>query len=148
MSLLGHCQVSVRPVLDVREQLPVDAYEVPAAMRQALRLSRPSSVFPWTSTYRPDFDHTVPFVPVESGGRRGQTRMDNLGPMTRFAHRVKTHGRGWRHRQPVPGVYLWRTPHGYWFRTDQHGSRSLGRDPVAGSPSSLEKEFAGFVLAS
>jgi hypothetical protein len=149
MTLLGHCQVSVRPVLDLRDQLPVDAYEAPAAMREALRLSRPSSVFPWSTTgSRPDLDHTVPFVPVASGGPPGQTCIDNLGPMTRFAHRVKTHGRGWRHRQPVPGVYLWRTPHGYWFRTDQHGSRSLGRDPVAGSPSSLEKEFAGFVLAS
>ena len=133
MTLLGHCQVSVRPVLDVREQLPVDAYEVPAAMREALRLSRPSSVFPWTSTSRPDVDHTTPFLPAAAGGPPGQTRVDNLGPMTRFAHRVKTHGRGWRHRQPVPGVYLWRTPHGFWFRTDQHGSRPLGRDPVAGS---------------
>ena len=150
MTLLGHCQVSVRPVLDLRDQLPVDAYEVPAAMREALRLSRPSSVFPWsTAGGRPDLDHTVPFVPVASGGPPGQTRIDNLGPMSRFAHRVKTHGRSWRHRQPVPGVYLWRTPHGFWFRTDQHGSRPLGRDPVAGtSPSSLEKEFAGFVLAS
>ena len=28
--LLGHCRVTVRPVLDLRDQLPVDAYEVPA----------------------------------------------------------------------------------------------------------------------
>ncbi len=147
MTLLGHCQMSVRPVLDLRDQLPVDAYEVPAAMREAMRLSRPSSVFPWSTTgSRPDLDHTVPFVPVASGGPPGQTRIDNLGPMTRFAHRVKTHGRGWRHRQPVPGVYLWRTPHGYWFRTDQHGSRSLGRDRVTGS--SLERAFNEFVLAA
>ena len=103
-------------------------------MREALRLSRPSSVFPWTTAGgRPDLDHTVPFVPAAAGGPPGQTRIDNLGPMSRFAHRVKTHGRGWRHRQPVPGVYLWRTPHGFWFRTDQHGSRPLGRDPVAGT---------------
>jgi hypothetical protein len=26
-------------------------------------------------------------------------------------------------------VYLWRTPHGYWFRVDNRGTRALGRDP-------------------
>ena len=131
MELLGHCHVSVRPILDVRDQLPVDCYEIPAAMRDALRLSRPSSVFPWTHTsgHAADVEHTRPFVPVEVGGTHGQTRIDNLGPMVRFAHRVKTHGRGWRLLQPSPGVYLWRTPHGYWFRVDRCGTRPLGRDP-------------------
>ncbi|MGZ8736993.1 MAG: hypothetical protein ACXWW7_07505, partial [Nocardioides sp.] len=38
---------------------------------------------------------------------------------------------GWRHRQPVPGVFLWRTPHGYWFRTDHAGTESLGKTPSA-----------------
>jgi hypothetical protein len=150
MTLLGHCQVSVRPVLDLRDQLPVDAYEVPSAMREAVRLSRPSSVFPWTTAgpSRVDLDHTVPFVPLKAGGPAGQTRVDNLGPMGRFGHRVKTHGRGWRHRQPEPGVYLWRTPHGYWFRVDQHGTRPLGRDPGASlTTSSLEKVLTAFVLA-
>jgi hypothetical protein len=52
--------------------------------------------------------------------------------MSRHAHRVKTHGRGWRHHQPVPGVFLWRTPHGYWFRTDHAGTKSLGKTPDAG----------------
>ena len=40
--LLGHCRVTVRPVLDLRDQLPVDAHEVPTRMREALKLSRPS----------------------------------------------------------------------------------------------------------
>ncbi len=70
IELLGHCQVSVRPVLDLRDQLPVDCYEIPAAMREAVRLSRPSSVFPWThtGTHAADVDHTRPFVAVEDGG--------------------------------------------------------------------------------
>lgn len=128
---LGHCHVTVRPVLDLRDQVPVDAYEVPDAMRETLRLARPSSVFPFshTSSHRPDWDHTAPYVPVAAGGPAGQTRMENLGPMIRFGHRVKTHGRGWVHRQPRPGVYLWRTPHGYWFRVDNQGTHALGRDP-------------------
>jgi hypothetical protein len=49
--------------------------------------------------------------------------------MIRYGHRIKTHGRGWRHRQPAPGLYLWRTPHGYWYRVDRHGTRPLGKDP-------------------
>ena len=129
--LLGHHRVSIRPVLDLRGQVPVDAYEVPAAMREAMRLARPSSVFPWTRTgaSNPDFDHTRPYVPLGAGGEPGQTRIGNLSPMVRFAHRVKTFGRGWQLRQPVPGVHLWRTPHGYWFRVDADGTHPLGRDP-------------------
>ena len=131
MTLLGHCQVSVRPVLDLRDQLPVDCYEIPSAMREAVRLSRPSSVFPWThtGTHAADVDHTRPFLSTEDGGSAGQTRVGNLGPMVRFGHRVKTHGRGWRHLQPTPGTFLWRTPHGYWFQVDKDGTHSLGRDP-------------------
>ncbi len=131
IDLLGHCQVTIRPILDLRDQLPVDTYEIPTAMRQTLRLSRPSSVFPWshTGTHRADVDHTTPYLPMDAGGPPGQTRVENLGPMTRFAHRIKTHARGWRHHQPTPGIYLWRTPHGYWYHVDNTGTRPLGRDP-------------------
>ena len=151
--LLGHCRVTVRPVLDLREQLPVDAYEVPASMREAVRLSRPSSVFPFShTTAEPDLDHTVAYVAPARGGPPGQTRVANLGPMTRFAHRVKTHGRGWRHHQPVPGVYLWRTPHGYWCRVDQHGTHPLPASPALQSAetstSPLERALARIVLAA
>ena len=149
--LLGHARVTVRPVLDLREQLPVDAYEVPAGMREALKLSRLSSVFPFShTTAEPDLDHTTAYLPPEKGGPPGQTRTDNLGPLTRFTHRVKTHGRGWRHRQPVPGVYLWRTPHGYWFRVDRHGSRPLPPQVASSLESSsvLERAVARLVLAA
>ena len=149
--LLGHSRVTVRPVLDLREQLPVDAYEVPTGMREALKLSRLSSVFPFThTTGEPDLDHTKAYLSREEGGPPGQTRIDNLGPLTRFTHRVKTHGRGWRHHQPVPGVYLWRTPHGYWVRVDRHGSRHLPPHAAVSleSPSALERAFARLVLAA
>jgi hypothetical protein len=129
--LLGHYHVTVRPVLDLRDQIPIDAYEIPHAMREALRLARPSSVFPYsrTGTSTPDFDHTDPYRPPDRGGPPGQTRPGNLGPMIRFGHRVKTHGTGWHVQQPVPGVYLWRTPHGYWYRVDNDGTHALGKNP-------------------
>lgn len=121
--------MTVRPVLDLRAQVPVEAYEVPHAMREALRLARPTSVFPWsrTGSAEPDLDHSRAFVPSAAGGPPGQTRVGNLGPIIRFGHRVKTFGRGWTMRQPRPGVYLWRTPHGYWFRVDNDGTHPLGR---------------------
>jgi hypothetical protein len=65
---------------------------------------------------------------MDEGGPPGQTSIANLGPMVRFAHRIKTHGRGWRHHQPHPGTYLWRTPHGYWFHVDNTGTHPLGRE--------------------
>ncbi|MEO5711236.1 MAG: hypothetical protein ABIQ59_15620, partial [Nocardioidaceae bacterium] len=151
--LLGHCRVTVRPVLDLREQLPVDAYEVPTKMRDALKLSRPSSVFPFShTTGEPDLDHTIPYLRPDAGGPPGQTRIENLGPLTRFTHRVKTHGRGWRHHQPMPGVYLWRTPHGYWFRVDQHGTHPLDDHPALTtaetSASPHERALARLILAA
>ena len=156
VALLGHCRVTVRPVVDTRHQLPVDAYEIPTDMREALRLTRLSSVYPWTAsgTHAVDADHTDPYVPLHAGGGPGQTRLDNLGPLVRFGHRVKTHGRGWRHRQPSPGVYLWRTPHGYWFRVDRTGTHALGRDPTEAAydapsvVSRLESAFAELVAAA
>ena len=64
-----------------------------------------------------DVDHTVPWSRQPPPGT--QTRIGNLGKLTRFEHRTKTHGPGWRHRQPEPGVHVWRTPHGYRFRVDR-----------------------------
>lgn len=150
--LLGHHRVSVRPVVDLRGNVPVDAYEVPHAMREALRLARPSSILPWsrTGSSSPDWDHTRSYVP----GVAGQTRITNLGPLVRFGHRVKTFGRGWQLRQPTAGVYLWRTPHGYWLRVDNDGTHPLGRDPdlTAHDPpdarSSMEHALADLVASS
>jgi hypothetical protein len=95
-------------------------------MREALRLARLSSVFPYTRTgiSTPDLDHTTPYLPPARGGPPGQTQPANLGPMIRFGHRIKTHATGWTMQQPTPGVYLWRTPHGYWYRVDNDGCGS------------------------
>ena len=50
-------------------------------------------------------DHTTPY---DAGGASG---IGNYGPMTTTHHRIKTHG-GWQVKQPFPGIYLWRDPHG------------------------------------
>jgi hypothetical protein len=44
--------------------------------------------------------------------------------MTRFHHRIKTHGR-WQVVQPYPGVFVWRSPHGLMYLVDHTGTRRL-----------------------
>jgi hypothetical protein len=116
VAFLGHTNVSVKPVLDVLNQTPVDGYETPASMAEALHLRNPADIFPFGTSLsrRKDRDHTVPYLSPDDGGPPGQTNMGNLGPLVRFHHRVRTHGR-WRVRRPEPGVYLWRSPHGWLY---------------------------------
>ena len=141
---LRHSHVTVKPVIDLETEHPADGYEVPARLRELLHLRRPASAFPWSSatSRRMDVDHTTPYV---DSGPPGQTRIGNLGKLTRFEHRTKTHGPGWRHRQPRPGVHLWRTPSGYEFRVDHTGTHPLGR-PRDLTP--MERAFARAVASA
>lgn len=130
--LLGRDAVVVKPVIDHRGQVPVDAYEVPRAMREAMEARHPFEVFPWGTlpSRAGDQDHTVPFRHPDEGGPPGQTRPGNLGPLSRGHHNAKTLG-GFTVHQPEPGTYLWRTPSGHWFGVDARGSAGLGRQVPA-----------------
>jgi len=89
-------------------------------------VTSPRDVFPHgagTGRSR-DVDHPDPYLPPDRGGPPGQTRLDNAAPMRRFHHRLKTSGR-WRLRQPDPGTYLWRSPHGYHWLTTHTGTHRL-----------------------
>jgi hypothetical protein len=123
--LIKHsCQITLRPVLDVDRVPAVDAYEIPQQIRDAVRVRQVASVFPYASATgaRMDLDHTDPF---RRDGTPGQTGPTNLGPLTRGEHNAKTHGR-WDVTSPHPGVFLWRSPHGYWFLCTNQGTQSLG----------------------
>jgi hypothetical protein len=125
---LRHSHVTIKPVIDLDHDVPVDCYEVPDRLRELMHLRSPASAFPWSSaTGRGmDLDHTIPWVATGSTTRDGpQTAVGNLGNLTRFEHRVKTHGRGWRHRQPEPGVHHWRTPTGHEFTVDHTGTHAI-----------------------
>ena len=96
----------------------------------------PVEVFPYgtTPTRTADLDHTQPH---RQPGPPGQTRRGNLGPLSRHHHRAKTFG-GFTCHQPLPGLYLWRTPTGHWYQVDHTGTHHLGRttpeilDPLTG----------------
>jgi hypothetical protein len=125
---LRHSHVTIKPVIDLDADVPVDCYEVPDRLRERLHPRSPASAFPWSSaTGRGmDLDHTIPWVPTGSTTRDGpQTRVGNPGKLTSFEHRVKTHAMGWRHRQPEPGVHHWRTPTGHQFTVDHTGTHAI-----------------------
>jgi hypothetical protein len=125
------CNVTVQPVIDPQNVPAVDSYEIrdgsgrpcssgcqPAAFRTRLQ---PNG---WTSTTR-----SLTARP-RAADRRGQTGVATLGPLIRFEHRVKTHGR-WRVRQPEPGVWIWRSPHNAHYLVSNAGSYNLGDGPFA-----------------
>jgi hypothetical protein len=145
VDLLGHCKVSLQPVVDLNESPAVDVHQVAGRIREIVELRNPVEVFPWGTLYsrRADKDHITAYLPVEKGGPPGQTTPDNLGPLGRYHHRLKTHG-GWSYSQTSPGEFYWRSPHGHWARVDAHGSRYLGKHPPTDvrEPDRPENAFA------
>jgi len=86
--------------------------------------------FPYaTATGRLELDHTKAYSPPVRGGPPGETGVHNLGPLLRFEHRMKTHGRC-QVRQPEPGVWLWRSPHHALYLVTNAGIHTLGDGPV------------------
>jgi hypothetical protein len=135
VDLLGHRHVTLKPVIDLDGQVPVDAYEIPDRLREAVHLAKPASVFPHsnhTGRRRFDLDHLRAHPRGRSHGEQqlaALTSLHNLAPLVRFEHRVKTHAPGWQVTQIRPGVYRWRTRHGYYFDVDAHGTHRLGKQP-------------------
>ncbi len=99
-------------------------------MTEAIHLRTPADCAPYSPnvSHTGDSDHTVAYVPIDEGGPPGQTAVDKLGWIGRFNHRWKTHGR-WKVTQPRSGVWLWRSPHAYYFLVDHAGTTALGKLP-------------------
>jgi hypothetical protein len=121
-----HHRFTITPVLDLADQAPVDAYEIPERHRTAVHLRTPADCFPYASNLSADkdIDHTRPYQPPERGGGPGQSNLGNYGPMTRFHHRIKTAG-SWQVRQPFPGIYVWRDEVGHFYLVDHTGTRKI-----------------------
>ena len=117
-------QVTVKPVVDLAEHLHVDQYQVPDRLADQAAERDLTCVFPWCT--RPaeacDMDHVIPYA------EGGPTASDNLAPLCRRHHRLKTHHSGWGYTVLEPGSYLWSSPHGYQFLRDHRGTTDVTRD--------------------
>ncbi len=124
---------TINGVIDPAGLAPVDAYEIPHRHREALHLRTPADIFPFApnTSRRQQIDHNKAYRPRNKGGPPGQTGLHNLGKMTTYHHRVKTHA-GWQVQQPFPGIYLWQSPHGSIFLVDHTGTRQLRRPQPTG----------------
>lgn len=122
---IPEARVIVKPVIDLNTPLSTTAYEVPDRIREHLILRDRTCVFPWChrNARACDLDHIVPF------DHGGSTSTSNLAPLCRRHHRLKTFG-DWVYTMVEPGVFLWRSPHGYSYLRDQTGTRDLTPRPV------------------
>lgn len=124
--LVGHHRIKLTPVIDTGSAEPIaDGYEVPDRMRELILLRDRHEMFPYSCREARglDLDHTTAYLE----GARGQTRPSNLGPVSRRAHRGKTHA-GWELAQPRPGVFWWQSPRGQLFRVGPDGTTALTPD--------------------
>ena len=127
VELVGHDRVSIRPIVDLNAITPVDAYEIPDRIRDAVMMRSPVDMFPYgtTAARRCDLDHTIPYEHLP-GRPRGQTRIDNLAPLSRRAHRAKT-ARRWRVTQDENGWLEWLSPAGYRYAVGPYGTLPLAK---------------------
>jgi len=123
-----HLQVTVKPVIDLTEQVRVDQYEIPDRLKAHVQQRDGSCVFPWCT--RPaklaDCDHIKPYRAAHADG--GPTCTCNLAALCRTHHRLKTHGHAgthWTYTMLEPGTYLWSSPHGLQFLRDHTGTQPI-----------------------
>ncbi|KRA38357.1 HNH endonuclease signature motif containing protein [Nocardioides sp. Root614] len=112
--------VIVRPVVDLKDCVPVDSYEIPDRIRQRVQLRDHQCRFPGCpkQATRCDLDHATPH------GQGGVTCPCNLVPLCRRHHRAKTHSR-WRYVIVLPSHYLWTSPNSRHFLVGPNGTRAL-----------------------
>jgi hypothetical protein len=106
------------------DSVPLDCYEIPDRLREQVVATDPYSVAPFATAEARhcDLDHIYPYQP----GIPGQTNAANLAPLSRKAHRLKTHA-DWIYRRVGPIEFEWTTHAGQRVRVDQAGSHPQPR---------------------
>ena len=115
--------VVVKPVIDLNNQAPVDGYEIPDRLREAVHLITPTDVFPHATnkTRRMDLDHTSPLRPgwATRANRHRQPRPhDTVPPPDQNPRTLETH-------PTLPRHHVWQTPHGRHLLVDHTGTTLL-----------------------
>jgi 5-methylcytosine-specific restriction endonuclease McrA len=139
--------VTVKPIIDLNDHLHVEGYEIPDRLADQVAERDHTCVFPWCTrpATRPD---TEPGTDADGRSRRqpradvdhviayddgGATASDNLAPLCRRHHRLKTHS-PWTYTMLEPGAYLWSSPHGYQFLRDTEGTLDVSPDRRTSPP--------------
>ncbi len=109
-------KVILRPVLDLNSTTAVDQHDPPTALRERCILRDPHCVFPGCrrDSRSCDLDHIVAYIPMPDGGPPGQTNAENLAPLCRTHHRIKTHT-AWDYKRLTDGTYTWTSPTGHQY---------------------------------
>jgi hypothetical protein len=109
----ANTRVSIRPVLDLTENLHTDSYAPTERIREQVILTCPTCVFPGCgrSARGCDLDHIRPWH------HGGKTETANLAPLCRLHHRLKTHGY-WTYTRPTHTTFEWTSPMGRVYLND------------------------------
>ena len=109
----ANTKVSIRPVLDLAENLRTDTYTPTDRLREQVILTCPTCVFPGCGrTARScDLDHITPWH------HGGKTESTNLAPLCRLHHRLKTFGH-WTYTRPTQTTFEWTSPMGRVYVND------------------------------
>lgn len=112
--LVGHSHVTVKPVLDLAQNLSYTGYVAGPRLKEQLRLMNAGLCpFPYCDqpAWEGDYDHNTNYDPNAPPGAPGATDTRNGARLCRHDHRVKTHS-GWTVESPTPGTWLWHGPRG------------------------------------
>ncbi len=126
--LVGYGPYVVKPVIDLNKAISSDAYETTSQIREHVKLTHPTELFPYgtrETTNNIDLDHIKPYDPL---GPPGQTNTQNLIPLSRFGHRVKTHAHGWKVRRIDAKTIEWTTPHGFVLHVNPTGTHRVPKE--------------------
>jgi hypothetical protein len=115
-------KVTIRPVLDLTEEITTPGYQPTDRQREHVILTNPTCVFPHCarSSRRCDLDHITPY---DTGGT---TTTANLAPLCRLHHRMKTHGH-WTYTRHTPTHFEWTSPTGQTYDVDHTHTRRRTR---------------------
>ncbi len=109
--------VTIRPVIDLNNNLHTDAYRPTDVMREQAILTNATCVYPHCS--RPSRSADLDHLEEWDGHNTDST---NLAPLCRGHHRYKTHA-GWDVVRTGPTTFTWTSKHGYSYDWDTRHTR-------------------------
>ena len=124
MGILGHSYVTVKPVIDLRENVTYTGYVAPPKLKEQTALANHGyCTFPYctSSAWRGEYDHIVDYH------ARGPTDARNGHRLCKHHHRAKTFG-GWTVISPAVGTWVWRSPRSRFYHVTESTTTPLELD--------------------